>query len=52
METVLKLLRKEITGSPQDLSVGTEYKAYMRGVKAELKVRRQIAQGMIRSAFE
>jgi methionyl-tRNA formyltransferase len=52
VETVLKLLRKEITGSPQDLSVGTEYKAYMRGLKAELKVRRQIAQGMIRSAFE
>jgi len=52
VETVMRLLRNEAMGSPQDLRVGTEYKAYMRGLRAERRVRRNIAQGMIRRAVQ
>jgi methionyl-tRNA formyltransferase len=35
-------------GTPQNLQVGREYKAVMRGIKADLKVRLQVKRGLIR----
>jgi methionyl-tRNA formyltransferase len=52
VETVSKVLRNETVGTPQDLRVGREYKAYMRDLSAERKVRSKIAQGVIRKAFQ
>ena len=37
-----------LEGSPQDLSVGREYKAVMRNMRADMKVRREIKKGLIR----
>jgi methionyl-tRNA formyltransferase len=42
------LIAGRLEGSPQDLSVGREYKAVMRNVRADLKVRREIKKGLIR----
>jgi len=35
-------------GTPQNLNVGREYRAVMRGIKADLKVRLQVKGGLIR----
>jgi methionyl-tRNA formyltransferase len=48
VEKVSELLEHDLIGSTQDFSVGKEYKAYMKGVFAELKVRRSIKEGLIR----
>ncbi|HXW93980.1 MAG TPA: formyl transferase [Terriglobales bacterium] len=35
-------------GTPQNLNVGREYRAFMRGIKADVKVRLQVKRGLIR----
>lgn len=35
-------------GTPQNLNLGREYRAVMRGIKADLKVRLQVNRGLIR----
>jgi hypothetical protein len=47
-----ELLEHGLEGTPQDLSVGMEYKATMRGVRADWKVRSRIRAGMIRRYVE
>ena len=47
-KTVCKLMAEKIQGTPQDLSLGREYRAYMRNVRAERKVRRAVKKGSIR----
>ncbi len=49
---VLELIDHGIEGTPQDLTIGKEYMAYMRGVRAEWKVRRSIQSGLIRRFSE
>lgn len=49
---VRELLESGPDGVPQDFSIGVEYKAVMRGVRAERKVRRSIRAGMIRRYVE
>lgn len=34
-------------GAPQDLSVGNEYRAHMRGLRAERRARRQLRDGLL-----
>ncbi len=34
-------------GRPQDLGVGTEYRAHMRGLRAEMRARRQLRRGLL-----
>jgi methionyl-tRNA formyltransferase len=48
IKVVNSLIAGRLEGSPQDLSVGREYKAVMRNVRVDLKVRRQIKNGLIR----
>jgi methionyl-tRNA formyltransferase len=48
VKVVNDLIAGRLEGHPQDLSVGREYKAVMRNVRADLKVRRQIKNGLIR----
>ena len=48
VHTVQKLLEGRLEGKPQDLSKGREYRAYMRGLSAEIKTRRAIRAGLIR----
>lgn len=48
VEKVKELLQHELTGTMQDFSLGKEYKAHMKGVLAERKVRRSIRAGLIR----
>ena len=49
---VRELVEHGLDGASQDLSIGTEYKAYMRGLRAEWKVRRNIRAGLIRRFVE
>jgi len=51
-EKVSEVIEHGAVGAPQDLSQGVEYKAHMRGVLAELRVRRSIRQGLIRRFVE
>jgi len=44
---VQELMEHGLEGAPQDLSSGMEYKAIMRGARAEWKVRSSIRAGMI-----
>jgi methionyl-tRNA formyltransferase len=48
VNVVKSVIAGRLQGSPQDLSVGREYKAVMRNVRADLKVRYQIKRGLIR----
>ncbi len=48
VDTARKLLSGELVGEPQDLGNGVEYRSQMRGLRAELKVRRLIRNGSIR----
>lgn len=34
-------------GRPQDLTIGTEYRAHMRGLRAEYRARRQLRHGLL-----
>jgi methionyl-tRNA formyltransferase len=52
VEKALELLQRGLQGTPQDLTIGTEYKAVMRDARAESKVRRRIREGMIRRYVE
>jgi len=42
------LIAGRLEGTPQDLNLGFEYRAVMHGVRADLKVRRQVKNGLIR----
>jgi len=52
----LRIVRESIAGrligAEQDLSLGKEYRALMRDVRAERKVRRAIKEGIIRRYIE
>ncbi len=52
VEKVRELMTHDLTGITQDLSLGTEYKAYKKGLRAEWKVRRSINAGLIRHFLE
>lgn len=42
---VLRAAREgPLTGTPQDLTIGREYRGYMRGIRGELKARRNLAR--------
>ncbi len=47
-----ELLEHGLQGTPQDFSIGKEYKAIMRDARAERKVRKAIRGGMIRRYVE
>ncbi len=47
VEKVCQLVSQGLEGTPQDFSLGKEYRAYMHGLRAELKVRRDIRSGLI-----
>jgi len=49
---VKQIMAGEAVGTPQDLSVGTEYKAADHGLRAELRVRHLIRSGLIRRYVE
>jgi hypothetical protein len=49
---VEELLEHGLEGTPQDFSIGREYKAIMRDARAEKKVRRSIRDGLIRRYAE
>jgi len=49
---VRELIAGRLTGVQQDLSLGKEYRALMRNVRAERKVRRAIKEGIIRRYIE
>lgn len=48
VHVVKELLAGTLEGAVQDLSIGREYKAVMRNVRADLKVRYQIRRGIVR----
>lgn len=48
VETCQKLIAGELVGETQDLSQGVEYRSQMKGLRAELRVRRLIRDGLIR----
>ena len=48
IRVVKDLLQGHLEGLPQELSIGQEYKAYMHGLRAELRARRLIKAGLIR----
>jgi methionyl-tRNA formyltransferase len=48
VKVVKDLIAGRLEGKPQDLSLGREYKAVMRNVRADLRVRRQIRNGLVR----
>jgi methionyl-tRNA formyltransferase len=48
IKVIKDLIAGKLEGSPQDLGLGREYRAVMRNVRADLKVRRQIRGGLIR----
>ena len=48
VKIVRELIAGRLRGANQDLSMGTEYRASMRDVRAERKVRRSIQKGIIR----
>jgi methionyl-tRNA formyltransferase len=45
---VKQFLESGLEGSLQDSSVGREYKAFMRGLGAEFKVRRSLSKGVVK----
>ena len=46
--SVVKALDNQpVAGTPQDLSVGREYRAHMRGVRAEWRARRRLRSGLL-----
>ena len=49
---VKQFLESDMQGRPQDLTIGREYKAVMRGVRAEFKVRRSLSKGLVRRFVE
>ena len=49
---VQQMLASEPAGTVQDLHVGREYKAHMRGVRAEWRTRRKIRAGLVRRHVE
>ena len=48
VSTVQNLVASRATGTEQDLTLGREYKAFMRGLRAEWATRRKIKAGLIR----
>lgn len=48
VRTVQEVIGSDPAGIVQDLSVGREYKAFMRGVWAEWRTRRKIKAGLVR----
>jgi len=52
VRTVQELLVSNLEGATQDLSLGQEYKAFMRNVSAEWKTRRKVKQGLVRRYVE
>lgn len=52
LRIVRELIAGRIIGVEQDLSLGKEYRALMRDVRAERKVRRAIKEGIIRRYIE
>lgn len=48
VEKVQELISHGLEGTAQDFSLGKEYRAYMRGVRADWKVRREIKKGLVR----
>jgi methionyl-tRNA formyltransferase len=48
VEVLKGLIAGRLEAYPQDLSIGREYKVVMRNVRSDLKVRRQIKNGLIR----
>lgn len=50
-DTVQALCKGELHATFQDLKVGTEYKASMRGIRAEWRTRRKLKAGLIASYF-
>jgi methionyl-tRNA formyltransferase len=48
VKKVRELADHDLSGTTQDLSIGTEYKAHQKGFLAEWKVRRAIHSGLIR----
>ena len=51
-DLVCQLTEHALEGTPQDLSLGLEYKAFQKGLGAEWKVRRAIKAGLIRRYVE
>jgi methionyl-tRNA formyltransferase len=49
---VRELTERTLKGTAQELSVGVEYKAVMRGVRAECRARRSVKAGLIRRFVE
>ncbi len=49
---VRELLEHGLEGTPQDFSIGMEYKAILRNARAERKVRNSVRAGMIRRYVE
>jgi len=52
VRTVQELIASQSVGIAQDLSVGREYRAFMRGVRAELRTRRKVKAGLVRRYVE
>jgi hypothetical protein len=51
VDAVQRYLRDgKIDGKPQDLSVGTEYRGYMRTLGPELRARWALRRGLLRKA--
>jgi methionyl-tRNA formyltransferase len=48
VKVVKDVLAGKLEGNPQDLSIGREYKGVMWNVRADLKIRRQIRNGLVR----
>lgn len=48
VDVVKGLIDGRLEACPQNLSIGREYKVVMRNVRADLKVRRQIKNGLVR----
>jgi methionyl-tRNA formyltransferase len=48
VRVVRRLPENGLRGAVQDFSVGREYRAFMRGLTAEFKVRRSLAKGLVR----
>ena len=48
VKKVRELADHDLSGTTQDLSIGTEYKAHQKGFLAEWKVRRAIQGGLVR----
>lgn len=49
---VQEMIVSNPAGMMQDLSVGREYRAHMRGVRAEWRTRRKVKAGLVRGYVE